>query len=67
MKVRWYKGGDFDEVEPTDYFCPNCGQKSVHVEKGEGDYYHGPSYYCLACKLSFTFNGRICDNLEVKE
>jgi hypothetical protein len=41
---------DFDL---TDYFCPQCGNKSVWVEDSEGDYYEGPQFICTHCESSF--------------
>ena len=26
-QVKWFKDGQFDEVQPTDYYCPNCGEE----------------------------------------
>jgi len=40
--------------EPTSIFCPNCGnQHSVWRDANEGDYYVGPTYYCIACWCEF--------------
>jgi len=34
--------------------CPNCGQKDVwYDETDPGDYYHGTTWYCLACNHCF--------------
>lgn len=43
-----------DQVESTDFFCRECGAKSLLVETGGGDYYVGPVYYCDACNERFT-------------
>lgn len=33
--------------------CPACGaQGSVFKEDGEGDYYCGPTYFCVGCGAS---------------
>jgi DNA-directed RNA polymerase subunit RPC12/RpoP len=58
MKVE-YKFNDCgpvhsEEVEQTELHCPECGQKTVYVEVGDGDYYQGPTYYCKSCKNEFT-------------
>lgn len=39
--------------EPTEYFCPNCGEKSVWHECSPGDYYVGEQYICLKCGNTF--------------
>ena len=59
MKVEFYYHDEIDkkfheEVEQTDLHCPECGQKTVYVEVGLGDYYQGPTYYCKECKNGFT-------------
>lgn len=38
----------------VDHFCPECGKKEVWGECGDGDYYCGPSYACLACGCAGT-------------
>lgn len=63
---------EFNVVErdlgDTDLYCPNCGIKNVKVETGEGDYYQGPSYYCLSCVHSFTISGPgPCTNTTFEE
>jgi hypothetical protein len=52
-----HSNGGYTELEATDYYCPNCGEKKVAVEKGEGDYYVGPEFYCLKCEVSFNLLG----------
>ena len=42
------------EYSKTKYYCVNCGAKDVWVEDGEGDYYVGPDYICLACDHQFN-------------
>lgn len=67
MKIKWYKDGEFNPVDLTDYFCPNCGKKSVYVEQWEGDYYSGPHHYCISCKFDFSLpSSRINDGLEIQ-
>lgn len=43
-------GETTQEVEKTEYFCPNCGVHGLLCERGEGDYYMGSSFYCIHCK-----------------
>ncbi len=43
-----------EEVEKTRFFCPNCGDKNVYIEKGIGDYYEGEGHYCKNCNFHFT-------------
>jgi ribosomal protein L37AE/L43A len=38
----------------SEYHCPDCGASPVYVEPGEGDYYAGPTYICVACEAQFT-------------
>ena len=38
----------------TDWHCPNCGEKAVWDEHGEGDYYQGTTHICRSCGCSFT-------------
>lgn len=33
----------------SDYFCPNCGKKTVYDERDGGDYYVGCTYLCTSC------------------
>ncbi len=51
----------------TDYFCPNCGKKSVWVEDDPGDYHQGPSYLCTACAHDFTMPSGPCDQRESEQ
>ena len=41
-------------VEKTIWHCPNCGSEPVYEEIGEGDYYDGPTHYCVECKHRFS-------------
>jgi transcription elongation factor Elf1 len=69
MKVKPFKSATyFDDVELTDYHCPNCGQKTVYQALGEGDYYEGPALYCKSCRFDFTMpRGGVNDNLQFQE
>jgi transcription elongation factor Elf1 len=40
--------------DSTDYYCPHCGKRWVTVEKGEGDYYVGPTHFCEFCGSRFA-------------
>lgn len=52
-------------LEDTDYFCPNCGKQSVFVENCEGDYYLGPTHYCIECKFEFSMpSGGINESIK---
>lgn len=42
------------EVDKTNYFCPSCGKKNVWIEAGMGDYYCGPSHWCVVCGIEFS-------------
>ena len=56
MEVRTYRddGTHYgDEIEKTDYFCPNCGVQNVYEEMNDGDYYMGATLYCLSCHHDF--------------
>ena len=46
-----------DDIEKTDIFCPNCGKQNIWVAVGEGDYYEGPTHYCLDCRYHFGLLG----------
>lgn len=46
-----------DDYKLTEFFCPNCGKKSVWEEGSYGDYYVGPGMICTSCKSSFTLQG----------
>lgn len=37
-----------------DLFCPGCGKGPVYEENGEGDYYVGKDFWCLACGSTFN-------------
>lgn len=39
-----------DEWTKDEFFCPKCGKQELWREGGSGDYYLGPSYYCVACE-----------------
>ena len=40
-----------------DEFCPNCGERKLWVEAGEGDYYLGPTFTCVACGGDYHISG----------
>lgn len=40
--------------EPTEYFCPCCGQKPVWHDTSGGDYYVGENFMCVSCGASFN-------------
>mgnify|MGYP001566962117 FL=1 len=51
-------------VERTNLFCPNCGAKSVVVDRDDsGDYYEGTSHYCTACHRELPDLDKIKDVL----
>lgn len=53
VEVKYERGHSYTESwEPTDYYCPECGKRSVWVEQGSGDYYQGPLHLCLSCNAS---------------
>ncbi len=39
--------------ELTEIFCPYCGEQTVDVQIGDGDYYQGPMYECWSCDGDF--------------
>lgn len=39
--------------ERTDFYCPNCGERKVWCETGEGDYYIGVPFLCVGCDNLF--------------
>lgn len=53
--VRYEAGHSDTETweRDADLFCPHCGEKSVWVEQGGGDYYVGAQHLCLACRWTF--------------
>ncbi len=65
VKIRFKAGHSytFTYKKDKDLFCPQCGQKEVWVEQGEGDYYFGESHLCISCKHDFTLQGPY----EIKE
>jgi hypothetical protein len=46
--------------------CPYCGVAPVYVESGDGDYYVGPKYICVACAGAWTLQDGAYDD-ESKE
>ena len=51
--VEYPKHHYIHEWKVQDFFCPNCGKKSVWAEQGSGDYYVGAQYICLKCIHAF--------------
>lgn len=55
--IHSFRGKVVDSVrveKNNDLYCPNCGNKGVYEETGDGDYYEGPSMYCIECKTEFS-------------
>lgn len=46
--------------------CPNCGDRKVWVEGGDGDYYVGPAYVCTGCKNTLTIQGPYEDVIGIQ-
>lgn len=46
-----------DVYEPSDLFCPHCGNDTVWQEQSPGDYYTGPDYICTTCEMDFSIQG----------
>ena len=45
----------FNDYEKNEEIhCPNCGNQSVYVEQGPGDYYEGPKHICIDCSTIFS-------------
>jgi len=42
------------EYYKSELYCPNCGEKTVWIEQGEGDYYEGPTHVCISCLEYFS-------------
>ena len=41
-----------------DIYCPKCAKSGcVWSERGDGDYYCGPTHVCTNCRASFTIQG----------
>jgi predicted RNA-binding Zn-ribbon protein involved in translation (DUF1610 family) len=55
-----------EELDNTDFYCPNCGGINVMVEKGEGDYYLGPDHFCPQCKCIFSLSISFPTDLKFK-
>jgi len=56
IEVKYEAGHSYKEnwdVE-NNVHCPACGKKPVWLNQGEGDYYEGAEYLCIACGTSFT-------------
>lgn len=48
-----------EQWEDTNYFCPNCGQKTVWHQYDEGDYYVGEDHICISCGKMFTLQNEM--------
>jgi len=48
----------WEEYEKTDYYCPNCGKRTVWENRDIGDYYEGSDLVCSECNFSFTMPSR---------
>lgn len=55
---------DTEQWDETDYRCLYCGEESVYVDPGDGDYYVGPQYLCAACGGTFSLQDGSCDELS---
>lgn len=54
VEIKYKLGHTYKfKYDETDSHCPNCGNKSVWVEHGEGDFYCGPTYLCISCNYAF--------------
>jgi hypothetical protein len=49
--------------------CLSCGEKTTYTEHLDGDYYVGPSSYCISCHSRFTYqiNGKALPISEALE
>jgi DNA-directed RNA polymerase subunit RPC12/RpoP len=50
------------ELVNAEIHCPECGDKNVWVETCEGDYYLGPTNYCISCGHKFSYSSYGKDN-----
>lgn len=50
---RKYSHSYDESWEPTPYYCPHCGKRTVWHEMSGGDYYVGEQYLCTNCAASF--------------
>lgn len=64
VRILHWSGRHDAHYTRAEYYCPNCGQRdTVWVESyadgqlADGDYYVGPSYYCVGCDHEFTMQG----------
>lgn len=58
LDVRYALGHSYPETWCKGaLFCPHCGKQEVWEEQGEGDYYVGASFLCIACRYNFTIQG----------
>lgn len=57
VNVKYEAGHNIDyEYSLTELFCPICGNKTVYVDQGYGDYYLGPDHLCITCNSTFAGN-----------
>jgi hypothetical protein len=50
----------------TDYFCPNCGIKSVWLRDDGGDFYAQEQHICISCDHTFHLPDGVkkCSNVQ---
>lgn len=54
VEVQYKKGHSYSHTyRLSDLHCPKCGEQTVWVERGLGDFYQGPRCVCLSCKRQF--------------
>lgn len=51
-----HKGKIEQWAHKPELHCPHCGEKSVWVDLGAGDYYQGPQHLCLGCEWEFSLD-----------
>lgn len=65
IEVKYERGHTYTEIwVKTDYFCPHCSIKEVFVEDSDGDYYVGPTFFCVSCMGSFHLPYNPTDNWQ---
>lgn len=58
LKIPHVSGGRLYIVGCTykrDIYCPNCGNKGLW-EEPSGDFYDGPTLYCISCMHACSIN-----------
>lgn len=53
VTMKWPNRQMTSIYNETEYYCPNCGEKSVFNEDGDGDYYLGVQFLCVSCDHTF--------------